>query len=89
MMQRSGPGSRFRGGRCHCPAPRAPASRPGEISFAVAHWGHRGGDFILQLEAPHRSLVKSFGLERVGYIGIAAPYLALICMALVTASAAL
>ena len=43
----------------------------------------------MQLEAPHRSLVKSFGLERVGYIGIAAPYLALICMALVTAAAAL
>ncbi len=43
----------------------------------------------MQLEAPHRSLVKSFGLERIGYIGIGAPFLALIVMALVTAAAAL
>ena len=41
----------------------------------------------MQLEAPHRSLVKSFGLERIGYIGIGAPFLALIVMALVTAAA--
>lgn len=42
----------------------------------------------MQLEAPHRSLVKSFGLERIGLIGISAPYVALAVMALITAAAA-
>ncbi len=55
----------------------------------LGQFGMRAEIRNVQLEAPDRSLVRSFGLERIGFLGIKAPYVALVVMALVTALAAL